>query len=1617
MKFFYRSMWMFALCFIHISVWSQTATIGAGSATGTSSNVGPIYRSSAASAFDWSQQYYLYTAAELSSAGIIPGSFINSVAFFKDNAFGTTAGNNVSIWKIYMKTSATAPSTTWSSTSFATQSSGATLCYDNQAQVIPTTAGWVTLTFSSPFLYSGGNLEIGSSWDCSLFAGNPTDGAFSWKRDPITNQVFGGSAGSSAVTMALQTARPQIQMTYTPAAGCSGQPVAGTTTSTASAVCPGVNFSVGLSGQTAASGISYQWQSSPTGSGYTNIVGATNSSYSTTQTVNTYYRCVTTCIASTLSDTSTPLLVTTNSFLNCYCTSTATSNADEDILNVSIGSLNNSSTCTTTGGAGSSTQMYSNYTALPAPQLTQLVSYPMTVQVGTCGTGNYSNWTKVYIDYNRNGLFTDAGEEVYSAAGANVGANLHSFNVNIPITSSVGVTRMRVITVETTVATGVTPCGTYTWGETEDYYVEIVANTLCNGQPTGGTTITSNSNPCPNVNYSLSLNGATVASGLTYQWQSSLTGSGYSNIAGATSAFYSTSTNTNIYYRCVLTCTNAALSDTSVPVMITVNSFQNCYCTSNATSTADEEILGVSIGTLNNTSTCTTTGGAGSIPSQYSNYTALPAPSLARTVGYPMTVNIGTCGTGSYNNMTKVYIDWNQNGLFTDAGEQVYVSPAATSGAHSESFVVNVPVGATLGTTRMRIVTVETTVAGNINPCGTYTWGETEDYFVQVFPVPTCPQPTALTVQGTTTTSASLDWTAGGAETVWQLQYGLQGFALGTGTIVNVSTSSDTVLGGLASYTFYDVYVRGICGAGDTSFWAPKKTFNTYGLGQYMEQTNNCSADGYIDMTTIGASNPLAADGEAGFVLPFTFYYQGTEVTSITVGNNGAVVFNTISAQINPGNANTLATSADLGLYPFWDDLDDTGGNVYYGSVGAAPNRRFVVQWVKKQDLFQAGIPFDFELIMEESTGKVYFQYANTVTGSATYDNGASATIGLAGPLQDFPLSFNNAAYLQTNTCVEFYYTNCPKPVNLITNYITPDEASFNWSAGLYGETNWTVIYGPAGFDPLTGGIVQTTTSPFITLIGLTQLTQYDVYIYADCSVGNQSFALKTTFITKPYCSDPTGVTASTAIDSLFSNWSWTAFSPMYPNTGFDLLYGTTGFDTLTGGTIVHDDAIVGDTVYDMNFMGGGVYQLYVRGVCDTLVSRFIGPITFTMPLTNDTVCGAEMLQTDGTVYVFNNAGATVSAGENAIAPPVTGAQSTTGWLNNTLSFTTWFKFVAPASGNVRISGVDRGFNGQIAVYDASLCANFGSFTLVAANDDAIGGGSLAPNFTVCGLTPGVVYFLMHDSFSTSATGIYSIKINSITLNAGTATNLIKVCSKDTVNLFAGISGYQAGGVWNDLDGTFHIVNDTLFNTNGLAYQTYQFEYRLTDGCATDGEIATFQVYPPSQAGTDGAITICKNEPTSLTGALGGTFSAGGQWYNASGVAIANGNIPYGGLSVPGTYNYKYVVGNGVCPNDTSIVTVSVLANCDFTGLDDLNAGGFKVYPNPTTGVVNVQFMNITGESNLEVRDMHGRLLAELPVNNLTENLTVDLSNYDRGMYFLNLSGSQLTARQRVVKN
>lgn len=161
------------------------------------------------------------------------------------------------------------------------------------------------------------------------------------------------------------------------------------------------------------------------------------------------------------------------------------------------------------------------------------------------------------------------------------------------------------------------------------------------------------------------------------------------------------------------------------------------YCASEAAGGTDAEIERVSIGPLSNTSTCLTTGGPGSILNSYSNFTqVLPPTTFIVGKTYPFSVQTSTCN-GSFDAVLGIWIDLNQDGDFNDIGEEIHMSPVFAYGPNvNRTGTITIPCTALTGRTRLRVIMNETSV-GPIPACGNYTFGETEDYLINLVSVPT----------------------------------------------------------------------------------------------------------------------------------------------------------------------------------------------------------------------------------------------------------------------------------------------------------------------------------------------------------------------------------------------------------------------------------------------------------------------------------------------------------------------------------------------------------------------------------------------------------------------------------------------------------------------------------------------------------------------------------------------------------------------------------------------------------------------------------------------------------------------------------------------------------------
>jgi hypothetical protein len=231
------------------------------------------------------------------------------------------------------------------------------------------------------------------------------------------------------------------------------------------------------------------------------------------------------------------------------------------------------------------------------------------------------------------------------------------------------------------------------------------------------------------------------------------------------------------------------------------------------------------------------------------------------------------------------------------------------------------------------------------------------------------------------------------------------------------------------------------------------------------------------------------------------------------------------------------------------------------------------------------------------------------------------------------------------------------------------------------------------------------------------------------------------------------------------------------------------------------------------------------------------------------------------------------------------------------------------------------------------------------------------------------------------------------------------------VDLFDGISGNDAGGVWYEMTPTVNL-DGSDFNSAGLAYTTFDFKYIVTVGCAADTSTAQVHIYGPSLAGNNGTLEVCRNEEFNLLDGLTGTVDLGGTWYDPSNAPIP-GNV-YTSSNIPGQYNFDYITNNGVCPNDTANVLVNVL-NC-LASIDENVLVDLMVYPNPTTGVLYINNEASAEMYNYMVTDLNGRtVVRELNAVAGAKVTEINLSNLNTGMYLVRVYNTSGERTFRVI--
>ena len=374
--------------------------------------------------------------------------------------------------------------------------------------------------------------------------------------------------------------------------------------------------------------------------------------------------------------------------------------------------------------------------------------------------------------------------------------------------------------------------------------------------------------------------------------------------------------------------------------------------------------------------------------------------------------------------------------------------------------------------------------------------------------LPSCVTPTNIDTLAVTGNSADITWTSSASEFI--VEYGLQGFAQGTGDSMTVYTNAAT-LTNLQMGVTYGVYVTAVCGSdtsnacfgtfatGCSAITAADlpytEGFESYNSGSsypinscWRKGTNNSTAYPYPTSTVVTGQRSLYFYGYWPSSSTSTKYYCWAALPP--VDENLAMNTLQLNLKVKRGSStgNTYTTLLYIGV------ADSIVG---FTSAAAIDT---LVTWVDTLDYFSAAAN-------SINNGEVSF--AN-YTGTGKY----VVIYAPIPPLHGTSTYCYNYAYV--DDVVLRTIPTCYEPTSVTLVNATSDGATLSWTpdSRTTNPNAWNVEYGVHGFNR-GNGTTETVTATTITLTGLNPNTEYDVYISADCGGGDESEATLFTFRTE----------------------------------------------------------------------------------------------------------------------------------------------------------------------------------------------------------------------------------------------------------------------------------------------------------------------------------------------------------------------------------------------------------------------------------------------------------------------------------------------------------------------
>ena len=364
---------------------------------------------------------------------------------------------------------------------------------------------------------------------------------------------------------------------------------------------------------------------------------------------------------------------------------------------------------------------------------------------------------------------------------------------------------------------------------------------------------------------------------------------------------------------------------------------------------------------------------------------------------------------------------------------------------------------------------------------------------VRVDEMTTCLPPSNLAVANITSTSADLSWTENNTATNWNIEFGLPGFTIGSGTPAPNVSSNPYTLGGLTPNTTYDFYVQSACGPSDQSAW----------FGPF-EFTTECAS----------VIAPWSEDFTNGGNIP-SCWEQGPFNGEDWNFDNNPPFFGHI------GNAGTLNGTTASGDYFAW--VDDSAPH----NIGTSMLSPMI-------DVSALTIPMLSFYLISDNEGATNVNFYVDIWDGTAWNIGAftsnSNTVGgweeiivplnilnITGDIQlRFAVDELNGGDINDDVAIDdvsvYDAPICNAPSALTATNITANQADLTWT-GNGSATIWNIEYGITGFALGNGQPDNGVTNPY-TITGLSLNTTYDFYVQSDCGLNQSTWEGPFTFTT-----------------------------------------------------------------------------------------------------------------------------------------------------------------------------------------------------------------------------------------------------------------------------------------------------------------------------------------------------------------------------------------------------------------------------------------------------------------------------------------------------------------------